>query len=119
MGMFASGSVSGSINDINNEFYIANITLGEVSELRESIVGITQYIQNHNEIVQLMHQVKNCAVEWEGEAKLAYDDFVYFQEQYLKDMMKAIEGYKEAITIIEKKASDVMNANLLKEVQSI
>jgi hypothetical protein len=67
MGMFSKGNVSAAINELNTEFYIANIELGDVSSLHEAIASLTSYIKNAEEINSMIAKSKDLAQTWEGQ----------------------------------------------------
>jgi hypothetical protein len=71
------------------------------------------------EITSMIAKSKDLAQTWEGQTRAAYDDFVMIEERYQKDMLYAITGYKEIITLVAQKVGDVRNAKQLKEVEKI
>jgi len=112
-------SVTGSINDVNDEFYDELVELGEGSDLDTVVSELKKCLTALEKVDNAHRSAERLSVDWEGQAKEVYDELVIFQKRFIDDMKIAIESYLEAIAVIRDKRGDIANAQQIKEVQNL
>ena len=108
-----------SINDINKEFSIEVVELGEKTDLDDVITNLNDCFNLLATLKKTHIQTQALVIDWEGQTKKIYDELSIFQERFINDMSIAIKSYKESIEVVRNKINDIPNANQLKKRQRL
>ena len=108
-----------SINDINKEFSIEVVELGEKTDLDDVITNLNDCLNLLATLKKTHIQTQALVIDWEGQTKKIYDELSIFQERFINDMSIAIKSYKESIEVVRNKINDIPNANQLKKRQRL